>query len=89
MDQSDNSRSSFKTTNRVCLNGYYVQLTVIIQHNVGEKFTRFDYGHVDLNMKNYGTSEPPDYNMSLVTAPVYLIYGDNDPLVPPEVSSSI
>ncbi|XP_071452980.1 lipase 3-like [Hetaerina americana] len=41
------------------------------------KFGRYDYGKVD-NLKDYGQDTPPEYNLSLVTAPVYLYYAEND-----------
>ena len=50
----------------------------------GEEFHRFDYGPRE-NIKKYGQPTPPTYDLSLVKAPVYLYFGDNDPLAPPEV----
>ena len=54
-------------------------------YNSGEKFYRFDYGYHG-NMKYYGTAHPPEHNLTLITAPVYLISAENDPLVPLEVT---
>lgn len=59
------------------MNLYILKLT-------GEKFHRFDYGREE-NMKRYGSPGPAEYDLSLVTAPVYLISGDADPIAPPEV----
>jgi len=50
-------------------------------YNSGESFHRFDFG-TSGNVKRYGTPEPPQYNLSLVQAPVNIIYGENDPLAP-------
>jgi len=53
-------------------------------HNSGQSFDRFDFGWSG-NMKHYGKAKPPQYNLSLVQAPINIIYGENDPLAPPEV----
>jgi hypothetical protein len=37
------------------------------------------------NFQRYGQATPPPYNLSLVTAPVYLFWGQNDLLTTPEV----
>jgi len=49
------------------------------------KFQEFDYGHMK-NMEHYGQSEPPDYNVKNITAPISLQYGTGDLVVSPEVS---
>jgi len=36
-------------------------------------------------LKYYGTSEPPQYNLSAITAPISLYNGENDWLSTPEV----
>ncbi|KAG8230455.1 hypothetical protein J437_LFUL009944 [Ladona fulva] len=41
------------------------------------KFRQFDYGLFG-NLKRYGKATPPEYDLSLVTAPVYLHYSEND-----------
>jgi len=41
-----------------------------------KKFCAFDYG--DGNIEMYGQDTPPDYDLSKVTAPVALYWGDND-----------
>jgi len=38
---------------------------------------KFDYGKEE-NVKRYGTSEPPLYDMSVIKTRVYMYYGDND-----------
>lgn len=45
-----------------------------------QKFRKFDYGIVN-NLNRYKSTEPPDYNISNITAPVALFYSDNDYLV--------
>lgn len=47
-------------------------------YNSGESFLHFDHGP-DGNMERYGTVHPPEYNLTRVTAPVYLVHADNDP----------
>uniref|UniRef100_A0A4P6D911 Lipase n=2 Tax=Rhodnius TaxID=13248 RepID=A0A4P6D911_RHOPR len=42
----------------------------------GEKFRQFDYG--DENENIYGTSEPPEYDVSKIRSPIVLHYADND-----------
>ncbi|XP_071452979.1 lipase 3-like [Hetaerina americana] len=41
------------------------------------KFRQFDYGLIG-NKDKYGRDSPPEYDLSLITAPMYFIYGDND-----------
>ncbi|KAJ8922570.1 hypothetical protein NQ315_007600 [Exocentrus adspersus] len=41
------------------------------------KFRQYDFGK-KLNKQDYGSSNPPDYDLSKITAPVYLIYSKND-----------
>ena len=36
-------------------------------------------------MKKYGTPDPPEYDLKLVTAPFYIFWSLNDPVTPPEV----
>jgi hypothetical protein len=43
-------------------------------------FQQYDHGS-DLNLKYYGTPEPPQYNLSAVTVPVSLHVGDADTLI--------
>ncbi|XP_057654532.1 lipase 3-like [Diorhabda carinulata] len=40
-------------------------------------FRRYDYG-TELNRKHYNTDTPPDYNLSVISAPIVLYYGQND-----------
>nr|CAH0107920.1 unnamed protein product [Daphnia galeata] len=50
---------------------------------IGESFNRFDYGCAE-NLKRYGSCTPAEYDLGLVTAPVYLISGGRDPIAPPK-----
>ena len=52
--------------------------------SLGESFLYFDYGPAD-NLIRYGTTYPPEYNLTQVTVPVYLVHADNDPFAPNEV----
>ncbi|XP_057368505.1 gastric triacylglycerol lipase-like [Daphnia carinata] len=52
-------------------------------YNFGESFLKFDYGP-ERNLERYGTPYPPEYNLTLVTAPVFLVHADNDPFAPPQ-----
>lgn len=40
-------------------------------------FKKFDYGFIK-NLVVYGKTSPPKYDLSKVTAPVAMFYGDND-----------
>lgn len=51
----------------------------------GEKFTQFDYGRRE-NVERYGTAEPPEYDLAMVTVPVYIFWSQNDPISPPQVT---
>ncbi|XP_017786629.1 PREDICTED: lipase 1-like [Nicrophorus vespilloides] len=42
-----------------------------------DEFRHYDYG-IRENIELYGTVRPPIYNLSKLTVPVYLIYGQND-----------
>lgn len=42
-----------------------------------KRFRRYDFGTVR-NLRIYGRRNPPAYNLSKVTAPVFLHYSDND-----------
>jgi hypothetical protein len=57
---------------------------IIMVYCVGE-FQEFDYGPMK-NMEYYGQSEPPNYNLKNITAPMSLHYGTGDLLVSLEVS---
>jgi pimeloyl-ACP methyl ester carboxylesterase len=46
------------------------------------KFRQFDHGK-EGNMKNYGTPEPPDYELTLITTPSFIYGGDRDGFVSP------
>jgi hypothetical protein len=49
-------------------------------------FRRYDHGAA-LNLKHYGTPEPPSYDLAAITVPVSLHIGDGDSLIPYEVRS--
>lgn len=48
-----------------------------------ESFRQFDHG--DDNMMVYNASEPPEYDMSMVTVPTTFMYAASDQLTVPEV----
>ena len=50
-------------------------------------FHQYDHGP-NLNLKYYGSPEPPRYNLTAVTVPVSLHVGDADTLIPYEVCQS-
>ena len=52
--------------------------------STGETFQPYSYGWLE-NLRKYGRITPPPYDLSKVTAPVYIYYGPNDLLVGPEV----
>lgn len=45
-----------------------------------KEFRRYDQGSLIANLRAYGRLSPPSYDLKKVTAPVFLHYGDNDPL---------
>ncbi|XP_046626354.1 lipase 3-like isoform X1 [Neodiprion virginianus] len=49
------------------------------------KFRQWDYGLL-FNQVQYGRLTPPDYELSRITAPVHLLYSDNDWMAAVEVS---
>ena len=51
-------------------------------------FQAFDYGKKE-NLERYGTPYPEAYDLSQVTVPVYIFYGEKDAVVPPAVSSKL
>jgi lysosomal acid lipase/cholesteryl ester hydrolase len=48
----------------------------------GQLFRQYDYGA--LNLQQHGQLFPPNYDLSRVTAPVFLYHSTNDWLAPPE-----
>ena len=50
----------------------------------GQTFNPYDHGARE-NLNRYGSTKPVPYNLSLVTAPVHVFWGDNDALTTPEV----
>lgn len=59
--------------------GHYAQ-----QINNG-RFSYYDYGNEE-NMKLYGSEHAPDYNLSAISVPVGLFFGQNDLLGTTKVS---
>ncbi|CAL8134270.1 unnamed protein product [Orchesella dallaii] len=54
------------------------------QNTLSCEFKKYDYGPA-LNMKAYGSSKPPAYDIQKITAPTYFFYADQDNLGPPNV----
>ena len=50
-----------------------------------DKFCRYDFGP-EKNKEIYGQDEPPEYDVTQITAPVALYWSDNDWLAEPVVS---
>jgi len=46
---------------------------------ISERFCKYDYG-TNGNMQYYNMKSPPDYNLSKVTTPVYILHSKNDHL---------
>ncbi|KAG7201050.1 hypothetical protein KM043_017599 [Ampulex compressa] len=53
------------------------QLTHYAQEFLSGKFRRYDYG-TEGNSRIYNSTVPPKYNLSRITVPIGLFYGDND-----------
>ncbi|KAJ4436515.1 hypothetical protein ANN_16546 [Periplaneta americana] len=56
---------------------HLLQCTVLC---VAGKFRQYDHGR-QLNLKLYGTAEPPEYNTTVITAPVASYVGDGDDII--------
>lgn len=52
-------------------------------------FSKFDYGSLKDNQKNYESKTPPEYDLSKLSAPIVLAIGLKDQLAPPEVSKTL
>lgn len=73
-----------------------VRVQSVVRHNrikvfwwfTGEPFNPYDYGVIQ-NLRKYGRVDPVPYDLTKVTLPVYIFYGDNDLLVGPDVSSVV
>lgn len=57
---------------------------MLIVFRAGFAFSAYSYGRQE-NLKRYGTEEPPEYDLSLVTVPVIVFWSANDYVVGPEV----
>lgn len=44
-----------------------------------EKFCKFDYGASE-NLRHYNTKTPPEYNLSKISVPAFIIHSKNDKL---------
>ncbi|CAG7818822.1 unnamed protein product [Allacma fusca] len=55
----------------------------LIQYIKNPRFQRFDYGQ-RLNVINYGTQQPPVYNLTNVKVPIMVFWGQNDRIVVPK-----
>ena len=55
------------------------QLQHFLQLYKSGRFQRFD--HKDNNIQHYGSSTPPEYDLSNVVAPAYLYHAEEDTLV--------
>lgn len=53
--------------------------------NFTDKFQHYDLGH-NKNLKKYGQTKPPEYDLRKVTSPVVLYYSKNDRVVDNGVS---
>ncbi|KAG6460444.1 lipase 3-like [Manduca sexta] len=53
------------------------QMLHYLQEIDSGKFRKYDYGILK-NLEVYGTNAPPNYNLSKVTSPIAIFYGDND-----------
>lgn len=45
-----------------------------------ERFQKFDFGSTE-NLEVYGSSTPPEYNLTNVKTKIHIIYGTHDYLV--------
>lgn len=55
-------------------------------HFSAERFQRYHFGSTKMNMKVYGTPEPPPYNLKNVRTNIHIMHGTNDWLTPSIVS---
>lgn len=44
-----------------------------------EKFCKYDYG-VSGNLRHYNTKTPPEYDLSKVSVPAFILHSKNDKL---------
>jgi len=51
---------------------------------IGDKFIQYDYGRQG-NNDHYGTNRPPAYDLSKISAKIYLHYSENDWMSHPAV----
>ncbi len=48
------------------------------------KFSQYNFGWIG-NLRRYGRLQPPEYDLSKVTAPVYIFYALQDFIATPDV----
>lgn len=56
----------------------------LFQGVMTDSFSKYDHGF-RLNMKYYNSRSPPQYNLSRIDVPSYVVYGNNDWVAPEEV----
>ena len=61
-------------------------MEIFIPYYLGDSFKPLDYGLAEENLRRYGREDPADYDLSRVTAPVYVFWSRNDFLATAEVS---
>jgi hypothetical protein len=59
-----------------------------IQYFNSEVFRQYDHGSPEMNEKVYGQPTPDTYDLSKVTCPVTIFWGQNDMVCRPEVKST-
>ena len=69
----------------VCI-AYFLTYSLLFYYK--DKFRRYDFGKKK-NIEIYGQEEPPEYNISMITAPVATYWSDNDWLGDPVVSLAL
>lgn len=82
------SESYFRWTTETTILLKNVTILRKTKWNKGERFLRYDFG-LKGNMERYGKPVPDHYNLSLVTAPVYILWANNDIVSPPQVTKFI
>ena len=47
----------------------------------GDAFRKYDYGPEKNSQMYQGSLTPPNFNLSSITTPIYIYYGDGDKLI--------
>lgn len=58
---------------------------VVLYRFVSGKFQAFDFGATD-NRIHYNQTSPPEFDVSLITSPIAVYYGENDIFVGKKVT---